>query len=90
MWIIKLAWRNLWRNKRRTLITVSSICFGLVLALVFIGIADGMYRTMIDSAARLGSGHITLENPDYRRSLSTRLTLKYIDEVIKGFKEMRE
>jgi len=90
MWTIRLAWRNLWRNKRRTLITISSICFGLVLALVFIGLGDGTYGTMIDSAARLGSGHITLENRDYRMSLSTRLTLHSINEVVKRFKGLRE
>ena len=81
MLIIKLAWRNLWRNKRRTIITISSICFGLVLALVFIGLGDGTYGTMIDSAARLGSGHITLEHPDYRSSLLTRLTLQSTREI---------
>ncbi len=92
MWIIKLAWRNLWRNKRRTLITISSICFGLVIALVFIGLGDGTYGTMIDSAARLGSGHITLENSRYRASLSSRYTLRSIDEVagrLKGLKEIQ-
>ena len=90
MLIIKLAWRNLWRNKRRTIITISSICFGLVLALVFIGLGDGTYGTMIDSAARLGSGHITLEHPDYRSSLLTRLTLQSTGEVTKYFKEINE
>jgi ABC-type lipoprotein release transport system permease subunit len=90
MWIIKLAWRNLWRNKRRTLITISSICFGLVLAIVFIGLGDGTYGTMIDSAARLGSGHVTLENPEYRKSLLTRLTLHSIDELIKRFEGLKE
>ena len=90
MWIIKLAWRNLWRNTRRTLITISSICFGLVLAIVFIGLGDGTYGTMINSAARLGAGHITLENPGYRKSLLTRLTLHSIDEAVKRFEGIRE
>ena len=90
MWIIKLAWRNLWRNKRRTIITISSICFGLVLALVFIGLGDGTYGTMIDSAARLGSGHITLEHSAYRTSLLTRLTLRSTDEIVNQFDTIEE
>jgi ABC-type lipoprotein release transport system permease subunit len=90
MWIIKLAWRNLWRNKRRTLITLSSICFGLVLAIVSIGLGDGTYDTMINSAARLGSGHVTLENPGYRKSLATRLTLQSIEEIVKEFGEISD
>ena len=90
MWIIKLAWRNLWRNKRRTIITISSICFGLVLALVFIGLGDGTYGAMINSAARLGSGHITLEHPEYRISPLTRLTLQATDEVTRHFTTIQE
>ena len=61
-----------------------------MLALVFIGLGDGTYGTMIDSAARLGSGHITLEHPDYRSSLLTRLTLQSTGEVTKYFKEINE
>ena len=45
---------------------------------------------MIDSAARLGSGHITLEHPDYRSSLLTRLTLQSTGALTKHFKEMNE
>jgi len=90
MWIIKLAWRNIWRNKRRTLITIFSICFGLILALVFTGFGDGTYGTMIDCAARLGAGHITLENPHYRKSLAMRYTLKSIDKLVKKLEGIRE
>jgi ABC-type lipoprotein release transport system permease subunit len=45
---------------------------------------------MIDSAARLGSGHVTLENPGYRKSLLTRLTLQSIDEAVKRFETIKE
>ena len=30
-----MAWRNLWRNRRRTLLTLSSIAFGVFLAVLF-------------------------------------------------------
>jgi ABC-type lipoprotein release transport system permease subunit len=81
MWVLGFAWRNLWRNRRRTLITVSSIAFGLVLAVVFTGLADGTYSTMIDSAVKLGAGHVTLEHKDFRRSLSSRLVLSDVETL---------
>jgi len=90
MWLVKLAWRNLWRNRRRTLITISSICFGLVIALVFIGLGDGTYGTMIDSAARLGTGHVTIEHQRYRTSLATRYTLKDIRPIAETLAGIRE
>ncbi len=60
-----MAWRNLWRNRRRTLVTLSSIAFGTMLAILFTGIGDENWRQMIDLAARLGGGHVTLQHPEY-------------------------
>ncbi len=60
-----IAWRNLWRQKRRTLLTLSSIAFGTMLAWMFTAIGDSNFATMIDVAARLGGGHVTLQHPEY-------------------------
>ena len=79
----RLAWRNLWRRKRRTLITAFSIAFGVLLAVTFTGIGDHYYTRMIDAGASMGMGHITIAAPDYNRapSLTKRLS---------GVEQMRE
>lgn len=59
------AWRNLWRQRRRTLITSSSIAFGIMLATVMTGIGDATYGEMIDLAARMGVGHVAMQHPEY-------------------------
>ena len=64
--IPRLAWRSIWRNRRRTLITVLSIGFGLTCAIFFIAIGEGVYTQLIDQVVRMQAGHVTLENPDYR------------------------
>jgi ABC-type lipoprotein release transport system permease subunit len=46
---LKLAWRNLWRNKRRTLITVASIFFGVLLSTFMTSMHEGTYSRMIDN-----------------------------------------
>ncbi len=61
----QMAWRNLWRNRRRTLVTLSSIAFGTMLAILFTGIGDENWRQMINVAARLGGGHVTLQHSEY-------------------------
>ena len=63
--LIFMAWRNLWRNSRRTAITLSSIAFGVMLAVLFTGLGDSNWREMIDLAARLGGGHVTLQHAEY-------------------------
>ncbi|MBW2052970.1 MAG: hypothetical protein JRF41_09355, partial [Deltaproteobacteria bacterium] len=64
--IVRLAWRSIWRNRRRTLITVSSIGLGLTCAIFFIAMADGVYVQLINDAVRMQAGHVTLEHPEYR------------------------
>ena len=63
--LIMLAWRNLWRHRRRTLITLSSIAIGFGLAVLFIGLGDGSHNSMIRNAIKLGEGHVTVQPNDY-------------------------
>jgi putative ABC transport system permease protein len=60
-----LAWRNLWRHRRRTLITLSSIAIGFGLSVLVIGLNDGGHNSMIRNAIRLGEGHITVQPRGY-------------------------
>ena len=66
--IFRISWRSIWRNRRRTWITVSAIAFGLALAVFFIAFGDGVYNQLIDDATRMQGGHFTLEHPDYREA----------------------
>ncbi|MGD8507402.1 MAG: ABC transporter permease [Syntrophobacterales bacterium] len=74
--IPRLAWRSIWRNRRRTLITVLSIGFGLACAVFFVAIGEGVYAQLIDQVVRLQAGHITMENPSYRDAPAVDLWVK--------------
>jgi ABC-type lipoprotein release transport system permease subunit len=80
--LIRLAWRNLWRRKRRTLITALSIAIGVALCIFFTGISDGMYGRIISMATRLGSGHLVIEGPDYRDDQDLENSLTADDDLI--------
>ena len=60
-----MAWRNLWRNRRRTLLTLSAIVFGVSLSVLMAAMQDRNWADMIQLAARLGAGHVTLQHPEY-------------------------
>jgi ABC-type lipoprotein release transport system permease subunit len=63
--LVSLAWRNLWRQKRRTLLTLASIAFGGFLAVLMTAMQDQSFSDFVDTAARLGAGHVTIQHPEY-------------------------
>lgn len=63
--IAKMAWRSLWRSRRRTAISVGAIAFSLGLAVFFVTLGDGVYRALIDDAARTYGGHLSIEDAGY-------------------------
>ncbi len=79
--LLVMAWRNLWRNRRRTLLTLSSIAFGVFLAVLFTAMQDRNWADMIDVAARLGSGHVTLQHPEYLESPTLSRTVRRTDAL---------
>lgn len=66
----KLAWRNVWRRRRRTVITSLSVAIGLWATLIFTGMGNYNWNNMVDSGVRLGLGHITVEPKGYLESPS--------------------
>ena len=61
----KLAWRNIWRNKRRSLIMMSSISFAVLLSCMMMSVQYGTLEHMIDNVVRFYSGHLQVHNEDY-------------------------
>ena len=74
-----LAWRNVWRNRRRTLITIIAMSFSLMLIQAFHNLSFGVYAQMVDSGVRSGSGHIAVYRGDYALSRDDRLLWQMSD-----------
>jgi len=77
----KIAWRNLWRRKRRTLITGISIGFGVMLAVTFTGMGDYGYTNMINTSAIMGLGHVTIEPHGYNQTPSLDKRLRKTGQI---------
>ncbi|RMH69609.1 MAG: ABC transporter permease [Gemmatimonadetes bacterium] len=62
---LNLAWRNIWRNKRRTLITISSIFFAVLLAIFMRSMQLGSYNHMIKNVVTLNTGYAQIHAAGY-------------------------
>lgn len=78
---LRLAWRNLWRNPRRSIITLSSIAFAVVVALWVGSMTRGSHEQMITNMTRYHTGTIQLQHPDYRAEPSLDNALEVDDEL---------
>ena len=76
-----LSWRNLWRNKRRTLITVASILFAIVFANTMDALFLGVNQQMTDSMVGIYSGHFQIQQKDFWEDKSLHNTFSPTNEL---------
>ena len=96
---LKLAWRNIFRNKRRSIITISSIIFAVVFSVTMRSLQHGAYDNMLKNIVGNYLGYIqihykgfweekTIDNSFYIEnldSLEVNPTIAYINHRIEGF-----
>ncbi len=63
--ILRLAWRNLWRHKKRSWITISAMVFSNVLLVFMLSLQFGTYQMMIDNSLNMFSGHLQIQDERY-------------------------
>jgi ABC-type lipoprotein release transport system permease subunit len=82
--LFQLAWRNVWRNKRRTIITVSSIFFAVLLALFMRSMQKGSYENMIRNSVELYSGYIQIHRNGYWEDRTINNMMELTDSLSRG------
>ncbi len=82
--LLTLAWRNLWRKKRRTLITVSSVMFATILAIILMSMVSGVLQQTINSLLRNSTGYLQIQDALYHEEPSMDHALEYGEEVKKA------
>jgi len=87
--ITTLAWRNLWRNRKRTLITMSSVMFAVLLAIVMTSSQKGAYERMIEGMVKYSVGYIQIQDVLYHEEPSIDHTMLF-DDAIKEVLQQNE
>ena len=88
--LIKIAWRNIWRNRRRTLITVASIMFALFFAIIMRGFGKGSYAKMKQNAIEAYSGYLQIQNKEYWDDKNINNSFTIDPEILEKFEDRTE
>ncbi len=71
----KMAWRNIWRNPRRTLLTACAITFATVLLVFMLSFQFGSYETMINTSVKISTGHLQVQAVAYQEKKSIQFVI---------------
>ncbi len=77
--LLIMAWRNVWRNWRRTVIAGTAIALGLTLILVFDGLLGGMNEALYGNTVKLQGGHVQVHAPGFREKANRLPLLPLVD-----------
>ena len=72
---VKMAWRNIWRNPRRSVLTILAIAFACTLLVFMLSWQFGSYDTMINSTVKIHTGHLQVQGNGYQDKKSMRLVV---------------
>ncbi len=73
--VLRLAWRNLWRQPRRTWLTTGAMVFSNLLLVFMMSLQFGMYGLMIDNTLQVFTGHLQVQAPGYKDDQKMRQTV---------------
>ena len=87
--LIKLAWRNIWRNKKRSFITITAIVVAVFLAILMRSMQLGMYDNMIQNVVGSYSGHVQIHSNGFWEEQTIDNAFEYNDSLIQKIKKTK-
>jgi putative ABC transport system permease protein len=87
MFYLRLAWRNLWRNRRRTLITISMVLFAVVLSTSMKSVQKGVYERNINAMVRFSSGYVQVADTAFFDDRTLETSMVFTEDVRRKLRE---
>jgi putative ABC transport system permease protein len=86
----RLAWRNVWRNPRRTGLCVAATVFAVFLVVLSVALSDGTHEKQIEDGVRIHSGHLTVAGRGYIEDRTLEHFVRLEPELVSALSETIE
>lgn len=80
--MFQIAWRNIWRNKSRSLVVISSIVIGVWAGIFILSFSWGLYQNNINETVFNQLSHIQIHNPKFNVENDSKYTLSPTDTIM--------
>jgi len=79
--ILSISWKNIWRNKVRSLVVIIAITIGLFGAVFGVALMNGMILQRADEMIKNNISHIQIHHPEFRNNFKSEFTIPDLDEL---------
>ena len=79
--LIKISWRNIWRNKLRSLVVIISIIFGLLGGIIMIAMSYGLNEERMNNAVDTYLSHIQIHNNSFSEDYNIKHTIDNLNLI---------
>jgi ABC-type lipoprotein release transport system permease subunit len=85
--VLRLAWRNIWRQPRRTWLTTGAMVFSNTLLIFMMSLQFGTYELMISNSLQSFSGHLQVQAPGYKDDQKMRQSVPHIQALAATYRD---
>ena len=88
--ILIMAWRNIWRNKTRSILIMLSIALGLFSGIAILSLYQGMMDSRVRTVIDAEVGHLQIHHPEFKNDYEPQLTIQNGELVLKSLVSIPE
>lgn len=82
--ILIMAWRNIWRNKTRSIVIMLSIAIGLFSGIAILSLYQGMMDSRVRTVIDAEVGHLQIHHPEFKNDYEPELIIKNGQQVLES------
>ncbi len=82
--LLKIAWRNIWRNKTRSLVVMGAIIIGIWSIIFLVGMVNGMVEGYIDNTIKNEASHIKVQHPKFIDNKEVKYNIPDASQIVQA------